>query len=396
MSIVPESFTTKVFTPTCVLSALVAIHSRECSKGGDHGVLRFSPLAPIMTRGLLLNFFVGTFFFSFGLKLFRDGMYSGNIITSDDFKSLTQFSNFNIFSRPVNNMPSFGGENGSAIGVKFEEFEKFSGVLSVAELESYDQSGNEVADPVAPIIVQFEPNPEVAARFSGSNKDYRQVYTTEDAIPVGTTIYSVWTTVMSATKEPSLCVDPNGVPQVDADIAIHCPEQELLKLGDVITKSRFQTSEWANRFLLYQHMRMCPKNQNVCRKQDSSSSSPLFPEPSFSPDTLDVCVSDRDKASVGFGTSTDCPAGTSVVEGSNSCYGDGVRGMVEETQRIQCPYMDRINNVITNAQQNEDRDSCSFFSQVSNKILFGGLYAFTFLARRVARVVDFFGQFSLF
>lgn len=373
-------------------------------QGGDYGVLRFSPLAPIMTRGLLLNYFVGTFFFSFALKLFRSGMHSGNFLTGDDFKTLAKFTdsrsiwdlpNFNIFSRPVNNLASFGGENGSDIGLKFEEFEKFAGVLSVAELASYDQDGNEVADPVAPIIVQFEPNPEVAAKFSGSNKDYRRIYTSGDAIPVGTTIYSAWTTVLSTTKEPSLCVDQNGVPQVDADVAIHCPDQELVKLGDVVTKSRFQTSEWADRYLLFQHTRMCPKNQSVCRKQDSSSLT-LKPEPSYSQDTMDLCISDSDKESVGFGVSPACPAGTSLVESSNSCFGNRIRGIVDETQRVQCPFMDRVNNVITNAQQVEPSDSCSFFSQTSNSILYWVLFFFTFTARRVEGVFNFFGQFLFF
>ena len=57
-------------------------------QGADHGVLRFSPLAPLLKETFLVNHFIGTILFSFGLKFFRDGIHSGNINTGDSAKGL--------------------------------------------------------------------------------------------------------------------------------------------------------------------------------------------------------------------------------------------------------------------------------------------------------------------
>ena len=55
----------------------------------------------------------------------------------------------------------------------FGEFEKFSGVLSVADVAAYDQFGNEVEEPKTPIIVQFNPNEQLKNQFGkGPSKDF--------------------------------------------------------------------------------------------------------------------------------------------------------------------------------------------------------------------------------
>jgi hypothetical protein len=54
-------------------------------QGAEHGVLRFSDLAPLQSE-VLVNHFLGTYLFSFGVKFFRDGIHSGNINTGDTSK----------------------------------------------------------------------------------------------------------------------------------------------------------------------------------------------------------------------------------------------------------------------------------------------------------------------
>ena len=55
-------------------------------QGAEHGVIRFSQLVPFLRELYLVNHFLGTFLFSFGLKFFRDGIHSGNINTGDTAK----------------------------------------------------------------------------------------------------------------------------------------------------------------------------------------------------------------------------------------------------------------------------------------------------------------------
>ena len=61
-------------------------------QGADHGVLRFSPVAPLLADAYLVNHFIGTFPFSFAVKIFRHGRHSGNINTGESVKASRKFA----------------------------------------------------------------------------------------------------------------------------------------------------------------------------------------------------------------------------------------------------------------------------------------------------------------
>ena len=131
-------------------------------EGAEHGVLRFSPLAPMMKDDYLTKYFIGSFIFSFGLKFFRDGIHSSNFLVGDTPKVLQRLCDsrkiwtkpdWNIFSWSLHNFAGIGDDLDPVFGAT----ERFSGVLSVADNAAYDERGNEVQNPRDPIIVQFNP-----------------------------------------------------------------------------------------------------------------------------------------------------------------------------------------------------------------------------------------------
>ena len=66
-------------------------------EGADYGVIRWSPLAPLLKEKYLVNHFLGTFLFSFGVKFFRDGIHSGNINTGDTAKGFRGYTSSRQF-----------------------------------------------------------------------------------------------------------------------------------------------------------------------------------------------------------------------------------------------------------------------------------------------------------
>jgi hypothetical protein len=364
-------------------------------KGADHGVLRFSPLAPLLAEGYLVNYFMGTFLFSFGLKLFRDGMHSGNFVVGDSAKGFGDFGSsrniwtkpdFNIFSRPLDNMPGIGGEAGE----RFHEYERFSGVLSTSDVAAYDKEGNEEPSPVAPIIVQFHPNQDIANKFGkGPSMDFREWATTEDAVPAGTVIYTAWTTINIATREPSLCVDSNGIPQVDEDVSKHCPDQELVKVGEVVMTSRFHTSEWVDKSLFFQHTRMCPKDQTRCVMEDPDNPPPTLtvPATTYAGDDAGICVSDEEKDGLISGNRPPCPPGSEAA--GDYCYPGELR-KVKDTQVKQCPFMNLVTENIK-FPTSQTTAECGGLAQFSRAVFLESfLFAFSFFMRPLDRLFHVF------
>lgn len=369
-------------------------------QGAEHGILRFSPLAPLMREKYLIHHFLGPFLFSFAVKFFRDGIHSGNVNTGDSVKGLRAYTggrkfydlpDFNIFSRNLDNMSGIDDR----FDIFFGEYEKFSGVLSTADAASYDAAGTEVARPKAPIIASFRPNPVLKDRFGrGDVLDFRQWVTSDDVVTDGTLLYTVWTTVDKSTGEASLCLDQNtgGVPQVDDDVARLCPEQQVIQIGSVIAKSRFMAAEWPDKSLLFQHHRMCPKDQSTC----AFDADPSTPRPDFTiPDTLfagnveTFCVSSDDKTGLLTGDAPDCPAGS--VPRNNLCF-PGTHRAVEGLQERQCPFMAGVGqDILTVAEGNANTalPACDFWYVLQNNILTVMLAVTSVALRTTIKLVPF-------
>lgn len=362
-------------------------------KGSNHGLLRFSPMASIINEGFLVNYILGTYPFSLGLKMFRDGMHSGNIVVGDTNKGLGLFTasrtfydppDFNIFSRPLDNMVNIPAN----VDLKFGEFEHVSGVLGFSDFAAYDQSGEEEVSPKAPINVQLRPNPDLKAKFGpGPSLDFREWATTEDAVPVGTLIYTVWTTINSETGEPSLCVDENGTPQTDDDVSGLCPEQEVIKIGEVFAKSRFYSSKWVDDKLFFQHTRLCPKDQSKCAVEDNVDilSDLSSPPTLFAEDSTEICISDKGKDGLLTNVEPECPEGSSLVH--NYCF-PGTLRKVEEIQVSQCPYLRMLDEAIvfTGDEPITEDTSCTFSYKVQTTIMESSFLIMSGLIRTFLRL----------
>jgi len=368
----PEGFT-RIFHNTGIVATVKWEKEPSSSftglfKGADHGVLRFSPLAPLLRDRYLTRYFLGTFLFSFGLKFFRDGMYSGNVLAGDSRRGFSAHAasrnfwdepNYNIFSRPLDNMPGLGDQLGPFFGAG----EKFSGILSLADFASYDQYGNEESKVKVPLLLHFRPNEQMKKKFEGvSNVDFRQ-WTTEDdeTIPADTPLYHAYTTVFKATGEPSLCVDDEGFPVGDDEgIIAFCPDQKLTKVGTVITTSRFYVSKYSDDKLFFQHTRACKKDQTKCYSENFESNLGLLtvPDQTFADDKEYLCQSSPNAESTNILPS--CPISLQALPTGDSCY-PGENRQVEATQDSQCPMM----NMVTKALSAPDGEmlelSCDFF-----------------------------------
>ncbi|CAB9501892.1 expressed unknown protein [Seminavis robusta] len=352
-------------------------------QGAEHGVLRFSPLVPFLKELYLINHFMGTYLFSFGVKFFRDGLHSGNMNTGDTsvgFRNRApgrQFydpPNFNIFSRPVDNMSGLG----EAFSPLFGEFEKFAGVLSPVDAAAYDQFGNEANPIVAPIYTHFRPNPEYLERFGDGSIDFRKWVTKEDAVRPGEVIYSLHTTVMKDTREASLCANDEGQPLgYEEDVSIYCPEQEVILIGNVVAKSRFYASQWPDDWLFFQHHRMCPKDQSVCTADnDPTTNLPYDPDTLGlgNPDTTypyqnaEFCLSSDDTSGEVSNIPPTCPFGANFIK--SDCY-EGQQERVEAVQNQTCPAMEVLADFILTFADDADLSlpACDFGFTALNTFL---------------------------
>ena len=204
-------------------------------------------------------------------------------------------------------------------------------------------------------------------------------------------MYSAWTTVYRQSGEASLCVDPNGIPQLEKeDVARDCPEMELLKLGDVVLKSRFYAAGWADDRLFFQHTRTCPKEQKKCKIIEITPEL-TTPEPIFSANPREFCLSDelgKEETTEGeIEVTVSCPSGSKPV--GENCF-PGVKDKVKETQREQCPFMAKVNKaILTNVEQPRST-SCSRASQFfRNRIFTNGLRGVSWFMRGIERLLPF-------
>ena len=363
-------------------------------RGADYGVLRFSPLAPTMSERYLRNYIHGTILFSFGLKFFRSGIHSGNLLAGDtakgrnayfDARSIWTPPEFNIFSRPLDNMPGIPGD----IGERFEEFERFSGVLSTSDFASYQQDGAEEDVTVAPLLVHFRPNPALAEKFGRiRDPDFRKYTTGPDDVPPGTLLYSVWTTVDAVTGDAALCVNERGFPIADDDVPIHCTDQIPVQIGEIVSTSKFFASEYSDRKIMFQHTRVCPKDQSVCTVVNPAEQPELtIPRTSFGADDNEICVSDLDKDGQVDGIAPGCPVQASQV--SNYCF-PGIQRGVETTQTAQCPFMQIVDPAILNAITDIPESNCGFFGRAFEDWLLQPFFdVFIFFMRTVTGMLSF-------
>lgn len=337
-------------------------------KGADHGIMRWSAtgIPPVGDR-LLTEFLVGTLAGSMGLKLFRDGAPSANILANDAFKDIDAFvqkrgwrfwadTDYNIFRRPLDTMPGLDlpqflnipfiidvvlGIN-DRVKVTFGQTEKYTGVLGNLDAALYDVDGTEEETPVTPIGLAFRPNPDLTSsveRFGKVEKDFRTWAVSEDYVPAGTLLYSAWTT-LDGDGNPSICFDDTGVPQTDAEgVAENCPDQRRVHVGDLYTKSRFFTSKWGDEGLFFRHDRVCPKDHVVCTLDTAGwkPSDVLDPFPSLSRATDKLCIGDNRVDGTFTDTPPDCPPGSTSTS-VTTCLPTTTGGQKTVTEQLkQCP-----------------------------------------------------------
>jgi len=223
-------------------------------QGSDYGLLRVSHCAPLFTLGVRPPY-------SFALKMMRSGMYSANVATCEPPRGNSGKADpddYNVFRRTLTTSTRLGTNNQALFGAA----QNVTGFLSPVEPGLYTQDGEKVDSVVAPPLIIFEPNQELADSLPG-NKDFRVDL---DLIPEGSTLYTGYATVDDDGK-PEMCMCYDTVEgklpcwTLAQAQAANCT---VVNLGSIKTRSRFVASQYGDEKLLFKHTRFCESERVTC------------------------------------------------------------------------------------------------------------------------------------
>ena len=158
-----------------------------------------------------------------GIKFLRDGVPSANLVA---MFSVEGQKSWNFFKNDFTNHIS-GSEKLplKILGIKFSQAQSEIGTIGLKTLAQYDERGFEERNPNFPFKMLFRPRAEVKNLFSDNfTKDYVSQLKTIEA---NTPIYDVY-------------VAPK-------------PNADLVKVGTLITSTKFVTSEFGDKDLFFQH-----------------------------------------------------------------------------------------------------------------------------------------------
>jgi len=130
----------------------------------------------------------------------------------------------------------------------------------------FDQQGQVVDDPVAPPLIIFEPNQELAASLPG-NTDFRIDLA---MIEKGTTLYTGYATVDDE-GNPNMCQCYDTVEGSLPCWTLAQAEEagcNVVNIGSIKTTSEFTTSDYGDNKLLFKHTRFCASERVTCEGED--------------------------------------------------------------------------------------------------------------------------------
>ena len=158
----------------------------------------------------------------FGIKFLRDSMPSANLVAMFSVDGQPSWNFFkNDFS---NHVPAPDGLDVKLLAVKFGTAQKEIGTIGLKTLAQYDEMGK-ANEAHFPFKLIFRPRKEIKSRFSDSyvNNFVDQLKTIE----VNTPLYDV--------------------------LAVPTLGEKTIKVGTLVTKTKFITSNWGDKSLFFQH-----------------------------------------------------------------------------------------------------------------------------------------------
>lgn len=183
-----------------------------------------------------------------GLKLLRDGTYSGDVIA---MYSLEGQSDKNWFRNQHKNwIPAAVGDRRRKVDLTFKHGAKNLTHLVVAHVAAANESGAVQAVPKYPDQIYFVPPASITASINSSLEFRDQLA----SVPSGSTLFEVWS------AGEAVCLDPDGQPAADV---MTCDGRA--KMGELITTSEFVASKWGDEKLFFQHGRWATKERHQCK-----------------------------------------------------------------------------------------------------------------------------------
>lgn len=230
--------------------------------GFEHGVVRLSLVADWTTPckgGIDFNF-NGCLKPSMALKMLRDGDYSSNIVAQVNLGDGVGW-HFNFFDFTHSTwLPAPTGLGALLVTSLFSNAADEIAGVGLEEVSSKgSQAHQRKTDINAPELIYFVPNEKLS--FSDEEHDPRSDFMN---IPAGTALFDI----MTITPGNDACFDyGENKPFLWEDLSRDCP---IVKLGTVVSTSRFVASDWGDRRLFFQHERLKTKSGKWARKSCAS------------------------------------------------------------------------------------------------------------------------------
>jgi len=172
-----------------------------------------------------------------GVKLPRTGVPEGGYVMLNSFDAV----GWNFFLQNMSNhLAPLSGLSAIVAG-KFEEASQCPYQVGISDLARYSQDGTEHNPPRFPFKLMYVPNPDLKTGNGELTLD--AVHAELDAIPVGTTLYSIYA-----------CAAPAGNELGNPNDLSNCGQPLLL--GDLKTSSQCTTSWYGDTRFQIRHQRI--------------------------------------------------------------------------------------------------------------------------------------------
>ena len=198
--------------------------------GAKYGIIRLSSAKKPSFQEKSWDFTPG-----FGLKLFRDGVHSGNTVAMYSLDGQPSANFFaNRFRNHVLGPKSFALK---LVAVKFRQATQYERFIGLSDMAAFDDKGQETLPPRMPYELIFEPSPELSERAEQYIKRY--------GLPE-----DKWT------SQFRLCIPGRLLYRVYARKNPWTRDEDLEHVADLVQTGEFRPSEVADRHLSFGHTKM--------------------------------------------------------------------------------------------------------------------------------------------
>lgn len=207
---------------------LASPYSGILSPGSRSGIIRMGSAADL-GRGITPGV---------GIKFGRSGVHDADMVF---INSLSTGDGWNFFKDSMaNHIPTASGLMLLLVN-KFKDASQCPYQVGCSDMARYAQDGTETYPPVFPFKIAIVVNPELSTGNQGEDLD--SIHAELDAIPVGTTLYTMYA-----------CAEPSGDEMDPGGGLEKCGAPVLL--GDIVTTSQCTTSAYGDEYLHFRHQRI--------------------------------------------------------------------------------------------------------------------------------------------